>query len=169
MPKILGSFSGMRKYLEEDMIADSLKGRIRYGCTAYVGMDGCRIFEVCIDGVQVKRFSWETVNTYFINNGYKENNEPFGRQEYWDGFWKTMYKYPAETRTEYTDGEFADALEIYRNQSIQDSISSQDPLVRMFAVLDRRIGKRTLERIKPTVEDQPDWLKQFYLLRLNAE
>jgi PmbA protein len=134
------------------------------------GMSGSRYFDS--EGIATKErkiIDNGVVNTYFINNGYKENNEPFGRQEYWDGFWKTMYKYPAETRTEYTDGEFADALEIYRNQSIQDSISSQDPLVRMFAVLDRRIGKRTLERIKPTVDDQPDWLKQFYLLRLNAE
>lgn len=46
----------MRKYLEQDMLADALKGCVRYGCTAYVGMDGCRIFEVCIDGKQVKRF-----------------------------------------------------------------------------------------------------------------
>ena len=66
MGKILGSWSGMRKYLEQDMLSESLKGRIRYGCTAYVGMDGCHIFEICIDGNQVKRFSWETVNTYFL-------------------------------------------------------------------------------------------------------
>ena len=72
MGKALGSWSGMRKYLEQEMLADSLHGRIRYGCTSYVGMDGCRIFEVCVDGVQVKRFSWETVNTYFINSGYRQ-------------------------------------------------------------------------------------------------
>ena len=53
MGNILGSWSGMRKYLEKDMLADSLKGRIRYGCTTYVGMDGCRIFEVCIDGTRI--------------------------------------------------------------------------------------------------------------------
>jgi hypothetical protein len=72
MSKILGSWSGMRKYLEEEMLAESLQGRVRYGCTAYVGMDGCRIFEICIDGKQIKRFSWETVNSYFIDNGYND-------------------------------------------------------------------------------------------------
>ena len=72
--KILGSWSGMRKYLERDMLAESLIGRIRYGCTTYVGMDDFKIFEICIDGVQVKRFSLETVNTYFIENGYKKNS-----------------------------------------------------------------------------------------------
>ena len=76
MGKILGSWSGMRKYLEQDMLANSLQGRLRYGCTTYVGMDGSHIFEVAIDGEQVKRFSWETVNTYFINNGYTKNLIP---------------------------------------------------------------------------------------------
>ncbi len=169
MAKILGSWSGMRKYLEEDILANSLQGRIRYGCTSYVGMDGCRIFEVYIDNEQVKRFSWETVNTYFINNGYKENNKPYGRSEYWEGFWELLKQYPPEARTEYTDDEFCDALESYRNQDIQDSISSKNALVRMFAILDRRVGKRTLDKIKLTVDKQPDWLKKFYLLRLNTE
>lgn len=169
MEKILGSWSGMRKYLEHEMIAESLNNRIRYGCTAYVGMDGCRIFEVCIDGVQVKRFSWETVNTYFIDSGYTKNKNPSGAGEYWLEFWHLLDKYPLEARTEYTDEEFCEALEKYRNRNIQESILSGNPLVRMFAILDRRIGKRTLLKVKETTEDQPAWLKQFYQLRFDAE
>ena len=169
MGKILGSWSGMRKYLEQDMLANSLQGRIRYGCTTYVGMDGCHIFEVCIDGEQVKRFSWETVNTYFIDSGCTKNANPTGVSEYWAEFWTLLEKYPINQRTEYTDEEFCEALEIYRNQEIQESISSSHPIVRMFAVLDRRIGKRTLQKMQDTLEEQPEWLKQFYLLRLKAE
>ncbi len=169
MGKILGSWSGMRKYLENDMLADTLQGRIRYGCTRYVGMDACHVFEICIDGVQVKRFSWETVNTYFINNGYKKYSHPCGVGEYWAGFWSLLEKYPLEKRTEYTDEEFCEALEIYRNQDIRESINCINPLVRMFAVLDRRIGKRTLVKICDTIGEQPEWLRQFYTLRLEAE
>lgn len=169
MGKILGSWSGMRKYLEQDMLTSALQGRIRYGCTTYVGMDGCRIFEVCIDGVQVKRFSWETVNTYFIDNGYVKNSNPSGISEYWSEFWPLLEKYPINQRTEYTDEEFCEALETYRNQDIQDSINSCNPLVRMFAVLDRRIGKRTLKKICETIDEQPEWLRLFYVLRLDAE
>lgn len=169
MGKILSSWSGMRKYLEQDMLACTLQGRIRYGCTTYVGMDGCHIFEVCVDGIQVKRFSWETVNTYFINNGYTTNANPNGIGEYWAEFWHLMDKHPLDKRTEYTDEEFCQALEVYRNQDIQDSINSQNPLVRMFAVLDRRIGKRTLTKLYESIEEQPEWLRQFYLLRLHAE
>ena len=169
MGKILGSWSGMRKYLEQEMLADSLQGRIRYGCTTYVGMDGCHIFEIYIDGVQIKRFSWETVNTYFINNGYTKNPHPSGIGEYWAEFWSLLDKYPLDKRTEYTDEEFCEALELYRNQDIQDSINSVNPLVRMFAVLDRRIGKRTLAKIHGTMDEQPEWLRQFYVLRFEAE
>ena len=139
MGKILGSFSGMRKYLEKEMLADSLKNRIRYGCTRYVGMDGCHIFEVCIDGEQIKRFSWETVNSYFSKSGLTENKNPSGAGEYWSEFWTLFEKYPLESRTEYTDEEFCTALEEYRNQDVTKSIFSKNPLIRMFAILDRRI------------------------------
>ena len=122
MGKILGSWSGMRKYLERDMLAETLQGRIRYGCTTYVGMDGCRIFEICIDKQQVKRFSWETVNTYFIENGCTKNPSPSGKSEYWAEFWTLLDKYAIDQRTEYTDDEFCGALEEYRNQDIQNSI-----------------------------------------------
>lgn len=40
MSKVLGSWSGMRKYLEKEMLAKSVQGRIRYNCTRYIGMDG---------------------------------------------------------------------------------------------------------------------------------
>jgi hypothetical protein len=39
----------------------------------------------------------------------------------------------------------------------------------MFAILDRRVGKRTLIRLKETEDAQPDFLRQFYRLRLEAE
>ena len=169
MGKILGSWSGMRKYLEQDMLAEALHGRIRYGCTRYVGMETCHIFEVCIDGVQVKRFSWETVNTYFIDSGYTQNPHPSGTGEYWIEFWSLLDKYSLDKRTEYTDEEFCEALEAYRNKDIQESICSENPIVRMFAVLDRRIGKRTLAKIHNTINEQPEWLRQFYVLRLEAE
>lgn len=164
-----GSWSGMRKYLEEEMLADSLKGRIRYGCTTYVGMDGCKIFEICVDGKQVKCFSWDTVNDYFIEKGYKTIEKPYGAIEYWDEFWSLLDKYPLNDRTEYKDSEFAEALAEYRNQDIKSSLQSDNPIVRMFAILDRRVGKRTLERLKDESDKQPEWLKRFYLLRFEAE
>lgn len=169
MGKILGSWSGMRKYLEQEMLAKCLHGRVRYNCTTYVGMDGCHIFEIYIDNKLVKQFSWETVNTHFIDNAYKKNMNPVGIGEYWDEFWSLLDTIPMRSRTEYTDNEFCDALEKYRNQTIIDSINSENPIVRMFAILDRRIGKRTIAYIKESLENQPEWLQLFYCLRLDSE
>lgn len=169
MNKILGSWSGMRKYLEHEMLAECLQGRIRYGCTTYEGMDDCKVFGIYIDGREVKRFSWETVNTYFINNGLKCGSNSVGETEYWNGFHELLAHTPLTGRTEYTDSEFCDVLNEYRNQDVQTSIHSDNPLVRMFAVLDRRVGKRTFKSIKASLDEQPQWLKTFYLLRLEAQ
>lgn len=169
MGKTLGSWSGMRKYLEQEMLAESLKGRVRYNCTSYKNMDDCKIFEIFIDGNAVKRFSYETVNTYFIDMGYKKNTTLTGRSGYWDGFFTLLQQHPATERPEHTDEEFCEALETYRNQNIQESIQSDNPLVRMFAVLDRRLGKRKLTKIKEEIKSQPQWLQQIYNLRLSAD
>ena len=60
-------------------------------------------------------------------------------------------------------------MEVYRNQDIQESIHSINPIVKMFAILDRRVGKRTLVKIKDKMEFLPDWVKHFYDLRCEAE
>lgn len=169
MKKAEGSWSGMRQYLEKEMLAPSLRGRVRYNCTAYVGMDGCHIFELYTDGHLTKQFSWETVNSYFIEQGYKSQKDPRGIGDYWKDFWTTLESVPMNERTEYTDNEFADALEMYRNQPIGKSLASDNVLVRMFAVLDRRAGKRSLKKLKGDMENQPEWLKQVLILRLKAE
>ena len=70
-----------------------------------------------------------------------------------------------KSRTEYTDDEFSDSLEKYRNQSIKDSMNSENPIERMFAILDKRIGKRTIVHIKELLENLPEWLQFFYCLR----
>ena len=168
MGKALGSWSGMRKYLEENMLAEPLKGRVRYNCSTGVGMDGCRFFEVYYDDVCIKRFSWETVNNWFIERQYAKKQHPVSIRDYWDGFWDLMEQYPMDSRTEYTDDEFCSALETYRNSDIQYSIRSSDPIVKMFALFDRRTGKRSLERIEEEMKDEPEWLQKIYRIRISV-
>lgn len=44
-----------------------------------------------------------------------------------------------------------------------------EPARRVLAIMDRRVGKRTLEEIKNAGEykSYPEWVQQFYKLRLN--
>lgn len=168
MAKILGSWSAMKHYLEEEMLCESLRGRVRYNCTAYPNMDGCKIFEIYTDGKLFERFSWETVNSYFIKNGLKDNNEPRGRLEYWDGFHNVLSRIPPEKRSEYTDNEFASALEFYRSNPIKASLASDNPVIVMFALLDRRCGKRSLKEFEKKLGDFPERITEIYKLRIQS-
>lgn len=169
MAKILGSRSGMRKFLEKEMLAPSLRGLVFYRATTYAGMDGDCIFEVFIGEKIKKQFSFETVNSYFIEKGISKNKDPFGAKDYWEDFWENMERYPLEKRSEYTDQEFSQALSIYRNQNIGESLTSINPIVRMFAILDRRVGKRNLKDLALSLESQPDWLREVYKFRIYKE
>lgn len=161
------SWSGMRKYLEEDMLADSLKNRVRYSCTKFPEMDGGGFFRIYVDKKPVKDFSMETAAKYAYNlyNGER----PADMHCYWQYWQDEADDTPINERGEFDDEEFASALYCYRNSDILDSLYNDDPIVRMFAVLDRRVGKRTLRSLKDEVSEQPEWLAFFYKLRLDAE
>lgn len=158
-----GSWSGMRKYLEKEMLAKSLKDRVRYNCTTYKGMDSFRIFEVCIDNGYKKQFSWDTLATDLHKKGYEKQDIT------WDMLADYIENNSPEIRDAHICREFCDALASYRKSDIKFSLQSDNPIQRMFAILDRRVGKRTLEKLKGTFDEQPDWLKPFYTLRFEAE
>ena len=164
-----GSWSGMRRWLEREMTAEALRGRVRYRCTRYTGMDNDHLYEVFVDGNMVKRFSLETVRDRLKRDGKITEPLAGGVTGYWNGFLDALFSTPMAQREEYTDREFAAALGEYRQQDIQSSLRSANPIVRMFAVLDRRVGKRTLDRLDGNDYSQPEWLRFFYELRLHAE
>lgn len=157
----------MRKYLEEDMLADSLKSRVRYSCTKFVGMDGGGLFRIYVDKKPVKDFSLETLAKYSYN--LYDGKKPIDLSNYWQYWEYEEDNTPLNERVEFEDAEFADALYQYRSNDIFDSLYDENPIVRMFAVLDRRVGKRTLSSLKDEVSEQPEWLAFFYKLRLEAE
>ena len=42
-------------------------------------------------------------------------------------------------------------------------------MVRIFAVLDRRLGKRRLLLLAETIEEQPETFREFFAIRAQAE
>lgn len=161
MSKAAGSWSAVRKALEQDLLCEALRGRVRYRCTKYPNTDNQGIFEIFVDGKLVKNFSMESVG-----REARALYEGKGRAD----FWTNMRCHMEDSdRAEFDDQEFAEALRIYRQSEIQAAVRHENPIVRMFAVLDRRLGKRSLERLREEIENQPDWLRAFYRLRLEAE
>ena len=64
---------------------------------------------------------------------------------------------------------FYEAFGIFDNQSIEKSLMSENPLVRIFALLDRRLGKRRLLALEDSMEQELDWVRAFYVIRMQAE
>lgn len=60
-------------------------------------------------------------------------------------------------------------LGIFDQQSIEMSLKSENLIVRIFAVLDRRVGKRRLALMKETIAEEPDTFREFYAIRMKAE
>ena len=64
---------------------------------------------------------------------------------------------------------FYDAFAIFDNQSIEKSVVSENPLVRIFALLDRRLGKRRLLTMEESMERELHWVRMFYVIRMRAK
>ncbi|MBR6029132.1 MAG: hypothetical protein IKP40_08570 [Clostridia bacterium] len=145
---IEGSWSGMKKYLEQDMLCPALRGRITWNLTHFrpAGDEGA-VFTVCLDGQPVKRFGFQHAMKAL-------RDQDLGTLYPWD--------IPLNQRDEFTDDEFAEALEFYRHQPISASLESDNPIVLMFAVVDRRVGARTLAKLRETMSGQPEWLRKLY-------
>ncbi|NPC93496.1 hypothetical protein HOO54_14935 [Bacillus sp. WMMC1349] len=61
------------------------------------------------------------------------------------------------------------ALDEYFSNSIDQTLSSPDPIVRMLGMLDKRTGKRRLLKMKQLIHDEHDIVQFFYQLRIKAE
>ena len=44
-----------------------------------------------------------------------------------------------------------------------------NPLVRVFAPLDRRLGNRRLLALAEIMEQELEWVRMFYMIRIKAE
>lgn len=64
---------------------------------------------------------------------------------------------------------FYEAFSIFDNQSIEESLSSENMLVRIFAILDRRVGKRRLEKIRREIDGEEKTFREFFAIRAAAE
>jgi len=124
----------------ESFLADSLKGRLEFNCSNYRMHDGIGRIYITFDKQEI--FNMCTL-----------------RRDY--------YRTPKDG--EVSQVEFLEAFHEYQNSSIEDSLKSDNSLLRMLAVLDRRVGKRTLENLKDKMEFEEELVKRFFELRCSLE
>nr|WP_099203446.1 hypothetical protein [Miniphocaeibacter massiliensis] len=57
----------------------------------------------------------------------------------------------------------------YINNSIYDNINSDNALIRLFTIFDRRIGKKKFKELKNILVGETKWLEEFYNFRYYNE
>ena len=162
------SWSAMRKVLEQENICDSLKGRTQYSVTRYKKThdEECRV-AIRLDGKEIFKSSFydylKKRKTLIESNVILKEHA----KSSWD-YWR---KIDAEIINQGGLDRFSfyNAFHKYHNQSIGKSLISSDMVVKLFAIMDRRVGKRRLPIIFSEIHTYPEWLQLFVKLRIEAE
>ncbi|MBC8883278.1 hypothetical protein H9X57_07160 [Flavobacterium piscinae] len=155
-------WSKLRKELK-DRLADNLKDRLDYhlttykNSTSYIGRawitwEGKEILNFSNQDTwnEFQSYSNKLAETHYISHeGIKTTDRTEG---------KIMEK------GEFSKYDFADNAFRFLNLNVQDAIKSYNPIIKALAVVDKRIGKRTLSELNKA-ENHP-MIKQLIELRL---
>lgn len=160
----VATWSGMRHKLENDYLSESLKGHIRYFATSY---SKCPDHEgraaIMLDGKEI-------ISGGYYNNWAKAHLFP--KDEKYEERMSREMPFIDDTAVQlgvFDQRCFYEAFNIFDNQSINESLKSDNMLVRIFAILDRRVGKRKLLAMKEAIEQEGQSFREFFAIRANAE
>jgi len=160
----MSSWSGIRKRMESEYLAESLKGDISYFATSYSRSPDH-------EGRAAIRYKGkEIIKGCYYHNWTKA--ESFPKDEKYERRMSEEFAFMDDTAIKlgvFDQTCFYRAFDEFDNQSIEKSLYSENMLVRIFAVLDRRVGKRKLISMKESIENEPDSIKEFFAIRMNAE
>ena len=172
------SWSNLKKQMS-DLLCDSLKDRISYFYTSYHEVHNAYgRATINYNKKELVAFSWDIGyakwdDEYTVLNETNVNIETLGSlHAVWDEQKRVQEelnksKWMPEGKLCETD--FINAVTTYLKTDIATSLRSDNYLLRVFAYMDRRVGKRTLVKIKDEVDMLPEWVKQFYQLRCEAD
>jgi len=157
------TWSQTRKKLETDYLCPALRGRVRYFATTYrESHDREGRAAILVDGEEFLKSNYFEYDGAFWGLYYRLGNGLTGNG-------RQLIQQTVLNRGLFDQQIFYTAFQQFDNQSIEASLSSKTPLVRIFALLDRRVGKRRLVALEDAMERELDWVRPFYLLRMEAE
>ena len=172
------SWSNLKKQMN-DLLCESLKGKISYFYTTYREVhDTYGRATVNYDKKELVSFSWhiryeQWEDEYKILN---DNNVDIIHLGSLSSVWEKQLQVQKDLMKEkwmpectLCDGDFILSVISYLKTDIASSLNSENYIMRIFAYMDRRVGKRTLVKIQDEAEKLPEWVKQFYLLRCEAD
>lgn len=160
----MATWSGIRHKLEQEYLAASLRGHIQYYATTYSkSPDHEGRAAIRLDGREI-------ISGCYWNNWYKAHLFP--KDERYALRMSTEFAYMDDTAVQlgvFDQRCFYHAFYAFDNQSIDQSLISEDIIVRIFALLDRRVGKRRLLAMKDGIGLEGETMQCFYEIRTAAE
>ncbi|MFJ7932811.1 nonribosomal peptide synthetase [Sporosarcina sp. NPDC096371] len=170
------------KVLAEDLLCESLKGRVHYQAIVHrKSHDQTGSFRVTFDGVEIFRASDIPYNLAATIRGEELTVEralaPLVMSD-----WRTMFaseelkhlhaahddaEVEVKNRGIFPGWEVKRLLFDYMHMSIEEAMIHEHPFVRAISLFDRRLGKRRLANINP--EQESTWVKKFYDIRMMAD
>ncbi len=160
------SWGGLNKQLCF-YLCDELKERVTYFLTRYHKVhNSYGRAAIWLDGQELICFSW--IEMYYQENDIsKLINE--GQESSYNEMIATM-KPKWDSDCTYYEMDFLDAALKFRNMKIADALQSNNYIIKILAIMDSRVGKRTLMRIAEDKEyrQYPKWVQQFYELRCTS-
>lgn len=172
------SWSDLKKQMN-DLLCDSLKGKITYFYTAYHSVHNAYgRATIRYEGKELAAFTWDK-----FHQQERDIQETYRKMDYapsalsdFDGCMRAYRAADSKASKEkwmpnctLCETDFINSITIYLKTDIAASLRSENYLLRVFACLDRRVGKRTLIQIKDDMEKLPDWVAQFYRIRCEAD
>ncbi|QSX06630.1 hypothetical protein JYG23_04005 [Sedimentibacter sp. zth1] len=136
------SWSVIKRDLEENLLCDKLKGRVKY----IIKSDNKKVVYIKVDGIERNIEALKdkkVIQQQDEQNTIKENGL--------DSIY--MLK----------------AIKEYKRSNFNNSLYSHNPLIRMLAIMDKRVTPKLTEKLTKELKNQPDWLKYFYKLRFDIE
>lgn len=158
------TWSSIRKKLETEYLAQCLRGHIQYYATSYSKSPDH-------EGRAAIRYNGkEIIKGCYWNNWMKA--DLFPKDEKYDRRMTVENAYIDDIALKlgvFDQRCFYGAFAEFDNQSIEKSLQSDDLIVRIFAILDRRIGKRRLALLQETIGNEPEVFQVFFTIRAKAE
>lgn len=156
------SWSNLKSQMN-DLLCDSLKNKISYFYTSYHEVHNAYgRATINFEKKEMAAFSWVEMyeQEYEMSQLYQEGKKSSCAE---------MEKKKWMPEGKLCEIDFINSITIYLKTDVTSSLSSDNYLLRVFAYMDRRVGKRTLVRIKDDVENLPEWVKRFYRIRCEAD
>jgi hypothetical protein len=144
------------------LICPELRRRVDFHVTHYRAGARSKSGIITIDGERFLTLSYHRFcregDGWFLASRYEKGAVPLSAETTWC---------PEQRDEIHPPQQLGDAMRAYLDMPIKAALKSKNPFIRSLAIIDRRIGKRTLEELRIANYDH-SLVKEFYRLRMST-